>query len=270
MMSALREHAEAMAWAIENGLEAPRVALNWACLLVAEQADPPEELIELAGAIRPHPAEVVRLLRQLPGSVDRTRVLRKLFARYLDLLRRKPDALPRVTADLERMTIKDEIPEPLDGQCRAFNDALSLAEQGIWGDVAEIRADVLSFLETEGEPESVGVLAFATRWSDSAQPGWVECVLVDTAGDRHVFVEKVPAVTSDDLNEHTAYPQPVVLDGAIVEELVLPDGSHVVKIDTTEPWNLRTTTGETVFVVARERLIANRSLDAGPLASRRG
>lgn len=259
MISGLREYAEAMAWAIEHGLEAPRDALDWACLLVAEQSEAPEELIELAGAVRAHPADVARLLRNLPGPIDRSRVLRKIFAKYLDLLGRDPSAWSQVTAGLEQMAINGEVPEPLDRPCRSFDDQLALAKQGVYGDPNQVKAELLTFLEAEAESaSSAGVLAFATRFRDSNHPGWVECVLTDASEHHHVFVEKVPVVTTDDLNARSAYPQPVVLPCVITAEFLRPDGTRAVRIDTSEPLDIRSTSGQTHFSVARGRVIAGR------------
>jgi hypothetical protein len=67
----IREQAEAWALAIECGLADARGAVDWACELVAEQANPLAELIEIAGSILPHP----RLLAEqgIYGSVEQVR-----------------------------------------------------------------------------------------------------------------------------------------------------------------------------------------------------
>jgi hypothetical protein len=44
------------------------------------------------------------------------------------------------------------------------------------------------------------------RFVDSHQPGWVECELVDAARPRHIIIEKVPVVTTKDLDANSKYP----------------------------------------------------------------
>jgi hypothetical protein len=127
----IREQAEAWALAIECGLADSRGAVDWACELVAEQANPLAELIEIAGAIRPHPMDVVAMLRRVPGQFDPLRVFRKFLATSRDFLKERPSAWPRITRALEQMAIHTDVPEPLASPCRGFDDQRLLAEQGI-------------------------------------------------------------------------------------------------------------------------------------------
>jgi hypothetical protein len=47
-----------------------------------------------------------------------------------------------------------------------------------------------------------------SRFVDEHQPGFVECILMDALGESHLFVEKVPVVSTDDLWSTSSYPQP--------------------------------------------------------------
>ncbi|MDI1443615.1 hypothetical protein [Polyangium sp. 6x1] len=42
----------------------------------------------------------------------------------------------------------------------------------------------------------MGVEVQIVRFADDAQPGWVECHLLDAHGRRWAFLEKVPVVTT--------------------------------------------------------------------------
>jgi hypothetical protein len=53
----------------------------------------------------------------------------------------------------------------------------------------------------------LGVRVEISRYADAAQPGWVECRLVDALGHEHVFVEKVPVVTEAHLVAASGFPQ---------------------------------------------------------------
>ena len=73
------------------------------------------------------------------------------------------------------------------------------------------------------------------RFSDPAQPGWVECVLRDAAGRVWTFVEKVPVVSQAMLDERSAYPQPGVIACEIVRERKDERGRVLCTIDTERP-----------------------------------
>jgi hypothetical protein len=94
-----------------------------------------------------------------------------------------------------------------------------------------------------------------TKFVDSAQPGWVECVLRDAHGVAWTFVEKVPVVTTESLSESSAYPR----TGSIACEVVggRPPGaaSALVQIDTSRPWGIEASDGTTKFTVQREQLV---------------
>ena len=76
--------------AIEYGLADPREAIDLACQLVIEQANPSEPLVELAGALRPQPEDVARMLRHIPGPANPVLVFRKVLARTEEM-----SAVPR-------------------------------------------------------------------------------------------------------------------------------------------------------------------------------
>ena len=96
----------------------------------------------------------------------------------------------------------------------------------------------------------VGIRVQIVRYADDAQPGWVECQLVDAHGRRWSFIEKVPVVTLADLDPTSGYPQP----GVIACEVLERDG-EVARIDTARPWGVIAVGGETRFEVATTALV---------------
>jgi hypothetical protein len=99
----------------------------------------------------------------------------------------------------------------------------------------------------------VGVHVEITRYVDDSQPGWVECRLIDAHGREWLFIEKVPVITTADLNRQTCYPQAAVIACQIVSRIYTGD-REIVTIDTAWPWHVEATTGETMFEVRPEQL----------------
>ncbi|WP_431046527.1 hypothetical protein [Roseateles sp. L2-2] len=89
-----------------------------------------------------------------------------------------------------------------------------------------------------------------SRFVDDHEPGFIECVLVDAFGKSHVFIEKVPVVTTEDLRSTSTYPRPGTLDGEIVAGWIDHSGRALMRIDTERPWNVESAEGLTQFVVA--------------------
>ncbi|MDI3282264.1 hypothetical protein [Polyangium sp. 15x6] len=96
----------------------------------------------------------------------------------------------------------------------------------------------------------LGVQVQIVRFADDAQPGWVECHLIDAHGRRWSFLEKVPVVTLAPLDEQSEYPQP-----GIVACEVLTRRGGIARIDTAQPWAIESTEGETQFDVQESLLV---------------
>ncbi|HEV8487968.1 MAG TPA: hypothetical protein VGV87_30895 [Blastocatellia bacterium] len=92
------------------------------------------------------------------------------------------------------------------------------------------------------------------RYVDAAQPGWVECRLIDAWGKQHSVIDKVPIFTAGDLTETSAYPQPGIIACAIVRCWQDPQGRKIVTIDTNTPWGVESSTGQTQFDVLAAEL----------------
>jgi hypothetical protein len=92
------------------------------------------------------------------------------------------------------------------------------------------------------------------RWVDDYQPGIVECKLVDAAGESHLFIEKSPIVSTEDLWSHTTYPRPGAIDCTLLERWMDEKGRQLSRIDTSRPWHVESTEGCTSFVVLESQL----------------
>ena len=101
----------------------------------------------------------------------------------------------------------------------------------------------------------IGVRVTICRYVDEAQPGWVECRLVDVHGAEWSFVEKVPVVTAESLDATGAYPREGVLACEVIERRRDSAGREVVVVDTGSPWQIAATSGESRFEVRSEQLL---------------
>src|SRR5262249_30574714 len=87
------------------------------------------------------------------------------------------------------------------------------------------------------------------RWVDDYQPGIVECKLVDASGESHLFIEKAPIVSTEDLSSDTTYPSPGAIACEVMERWTDQKGRQLSQIDTNKPWHIKSTEGKTNFVV---------------------
>ena len=93
-----------------------------------------------------------------------------------------------------------------------------------------------------------------SRFVDEYQPGIVECLFVDANGHRHLFIEKVPIVTTENLWSTSSYPRPGTIAGEVEAEWREDDGRVLARVNTERPWGVESTTGETHFVVLASEL----------------
>lgn len=103
-------------------------------------------------------------------------------------------------------------------------------------------------------PRRSSIKAEITRFVDSYQPGIVEVTFTDAVGRAHRFVEKVPVVTLEELDETSTYPRPTTIDCVIVARGFNDVGEWIITVDTSQPWDISSTTGESTFVVRPNQL----------------
>lgn len=90
---------------------------------------------------------------------------------------------------------------------------------------------------------------------DEPQPGVVECMLVDAAGQSHAFIEKTAVVSAKPLFSTDTYPMACELACEVEAEWIDEGGEPLVRACTERPWGLESTTGQTVFVVHASQLV---------------
>ncbi|WP_431104074.1 hypothetical protein [Roseateles noduli] len=95
-----------------------------------------------------------------------------------------------------------------------------------------------------------------SRFVDEHFPGFVECVLVDAFGKAHVFIEKVPVITTENLVSTSSYPRPGAMDCEVVAEWTDDNGRALSRVNTERPWDVESTEGLSEFVVSTSALQA--------------
>lgn len=93
------------------------------------------------------------------------------------------------------------------------------------------------------------------RFTEAWQPGFVECSFVDAAGKSHVFEEKVPVVSLENLTADSEYPRDGEVACRSISSRVAADGREVVTVDTEQPCGIESKAGQTRFDVFREQLV---------------
>jgi hypothetical protein len=92
------------------------------------------------------------------------------------------------------------------------------------------------------------------RFVDDYQPGWVECEFVDADGCRHVIRDKVPVLTSKDLDADSEYPTPGSVPCEVLKQYQDENGRHLVCVSTDKPVGIETTEGLHEFTLQAGRI----------------
>ena len=92
------------------------------------------------------------------------------------------------------------------------------------------------------------------RFVDPHQPGFVECSIIDAWNKKHLFIDKVPVVAIEDLDETSSYPQPGVIACEILKEWTDDAGRIILSVTTQHPWAIESNDGLYEFDILAEQL----------------
>jgi hypothetical protein len=97
------------------------------------------------------------------------------------------------------------------------------------------------------------------RFVDAHQPGFVECSLVDALGRKHLIVEKIPIVTTENIWTDSQYPKQGAIACQVEREWRAEDGRLLAQVSTELPWHVESTSGESSFVVLASQVRSQRA-----------
>jgi hypothetical protein len=93
-----------------------------------------------------------------------------------------------------------------------------------------------------------------TRLVDDSFPGWVECLLLDAAGNQHWFTEKVPVVSDGCAGPDDVYPRPGLLRCVVIQDAGDGHGHRLVEVSTDQPDGVELQTGQSRFMVHAQQV----------------
>lgn len=89
---------------------------------------------------------------------------------------------------------------------------------------------------------------------DQHQPGWVECEFADAEGRKHLFTDKVPVFTREDLWTDSAHPRLGSMPCEVLARWRDSSGRELVRISTANPLGDESAEGLSEFVVLSSQL----------------
>jgi hypothetical protein len=101
----------------------------------------------------------------------------------------------------------------------------------------------------------IGIRVAITRYVSDDQPGFVECEFLDAHGHRWVFVEKIPIVTCETLDDRTRYPRPGVIACTVVGRRPDAARGQIILVSTQHPDYVESVDGVDQFEVLPTALI---------------
>jgi len=144
----LKSRAEAFRKELLLGLTSTKDVIAWADAVIAEQDKPHISVIELSMAGGHGPCEVADLLKAIPGEGSEAAVRKLVFCRLRDVLRDRPEELHRYGSIFLSLASERFAPsEDAIAEMYMLEDRLELVRGGIFGDLDEIRRDMLEFLD---------------------------------------------------------------------------------------------------------------------------
>jgi hypothetical protein len=94
-----------------------------------------------------------------------------------------------------------------------------------------------------------------TKFVDAAYPGFVECEFVDAHGRKHTIMDKVPVVSTEELDWTSEYPRPGAVRCQVLSQSRDEANRELVRITTTSPDSVESTKGLSEFVVLSSQLL---------------
>ena len=154
MLPGQKEEAEALRVAITRGFATVADAVAWADRVIVADPRPDWALLDISLAGRGSPADMITLLREVPGEVDHERVMRGVLACMLRALDADAARGERIANALYSMKADGELPdEPFGWEPYTIADMFELARVGTYGSRDEAVRELRRYLHAHADPE---------------------------------------------------------------------------------------------------------------------
>ncbi len=148
MMPNQKEEAELLRHGLLAGVRTVADAVAWADQVIAADPKPDIAVIEVAISGLRHIADVIALLRDVPGECDPIVVIRRFMADLRSALAANPARGPEVARWLYQLATSGDLPEEHFGQeAYALEDWFALASSGTYGTYADALRHLEAYLE---------------------------------------------------------------------------------------------------------------------------
>jgi len=151
-MRDIKAEAERLRFGLQSGWRDIAEIVAWADDVLASETNPPPQIIDLSLARQQPRESVIELLREIPGSVDNTAIIRHCLA---DLRRWVGDDLERgeqAARYLDALACSQMLPEAHFGsEVFGLVDHFALARSGTYGTVEGALACLVEWLDAQSD-----------------------------------------------------------------------------------------------------------------------
>ena len=81
----------------------------------------------------------------------------------------------------------------------------------------------------------------------SFYPGYVECLITDAWGNNHIFNEKIPVVTCNDIDDKSKLPQDGFIRCELLKQWTDDHGNKIITVSTESPNDVESIDGVKEF-----------------------
>jgi hypothetical protein len=147
MISNQKEQVEILRILLEGGFIKIEDVVSWADSIIAREANPDIEIIEIALSSKSTFTDFLTRIRNVKGEFNQEIVVRKALKEVYELLERKPELGSKVAGWLYHLMTKGKIIQNEFGdEPYALDDAFELAQKKIWGTEEEALRRVKDYL----------------------------------------------------------------------------------------------------------------------------
>jgi len=149
-MRDIKAEAERLRLGLQGGWRGIAEVVAWADDVLASEASPPAQIVELSLG-RHQPCEgVIELLREVPGDVDNIAIMRQCLAELRLWVGKDPQRGEQVARYLYALACSDLLPEAHFGhEPFSLDDHFALARTGVYGSAEAALTYLVEWLDAQ-------------------------------------------------------------------------------------------------------------------------